>query len=120
MKIKAIDFLLLILISGTFYFSSCSDSNPTTGTLGITVIHSSETTVAWENLYLATSLENMHNGIWSDSAMTDATGKVRFLYLSPNEYWYKVKNWKNFGSIVVYAGNDYYTTLVVTDPALKK
>jgi hypothetical protein len=47
---------------------------------------------------------------------TDNTGKVRFLYLLPNYYWYRVHNWANYGAIQVYAGNDYYATLEVTSP----
>lgn len=111
----------MILISGTIYFSSCTDKNPTTGTLGITVIYNTGLPVdSYNLLYLATSMENLQNKIFSDSAQLDNTGKARFLYLLPNTYWYKVQNWKNFGSILVNAGTDSYTTLEVTEPGHKK
>jgi hypothetical protein len=120
MKLNVFDFLLLILVSGILYFSSCSSKNPTTGTLGITVIDNNGNPITYDNLYLATSLDNLRNSIYSDSMSTDNTGKARFLYLLPNYYWYRVHNWANYGAIQVYAGNDYYATLEVTDPASHK
>lgn len=117
MKLSLITFLVLNLVIGIIYFSSCSSKNPTTGTLGVTVVNNTGSPVMYNNFYLATSVNNLLNKIYSDSAMTDNTGKVRFLYLLPNYYWYKAKNFTNYAAIQVYAGNDYYTTLEVTEPS---
>lgn len=114
MKLNVIWLFILVLTSSIIYFSSCSSKTPTTGTLGVTVINNDGNAITYDNFYLATSFDNLRNGIYSDSTMTDNSGKARFLYLLPNYYWYRVKNWSNYGAIQVYAGNDYYATLVVT------
>ena len=113
-KGNLINLIVLVVISGTIYFSSCSGKNPTTGTLGVTVVDSLGNPVIWNTFYLATSQDNLRNSIYSDSGITDDHGKIRFLYLSPNFYWYRAKYWSNFASIQINAGNDYYATLEVT------
>lgn len=122
MKRTILVFLALILLSGTFLFSSCKGKVSTTGTLSVTArsqqaIISSDHPVA---IYLATSKENLDNKIYQSSGWLDANGSMIFRDLLPTYYWYRVEGWNDNGAAEVFAGVDASVILWLNSPTESK
>lgn len=109
------------MIAGFLTFSSCSDPDPTFGTLTIIVYNPSNGTVITnEQVYLATSLNNLKQGIYIKNAWTNNLGLVYFGDLPPGFYYYDTEHWEDYGATQLYAGFDFYVHLYVNTPASPK
>jgi hypothetical protein len=114
--------LALILVSGAFLFDSCKGKEPTTGTLAITV-RAQNGSVNGGNtfqIHLATSRENLENGIYLYSNWADANGSTIFHDLQPTYYWYNVDGWADYGAIMIFVGVDASVILWVNTPGTLK
>ena len=112
-------FILLsgILIFGSLSFSpSCNVEQPTMGILTITVIDSNGNIIPDEQVFLATSYQDLQKGNYFKSKYTDFRGEVFFMDLQPIYYWYDTEHWEDYGGAQVYAGIEHLVTLVVNTP----
>lgn len=113
---KLIVFLTLAIFSGLIFGTSCSDKPATTGTLSITLLDTTGTLIKSEQIFLATDLVNLKNGIYVKDGWTNEEGKIRFYDLAPSMYYFKPLHWKDFGGVQVYAGVDHFVELFVNVP----
>jgi hypothetical protein len=112
-------FLILILLSGAFFFFSCKGKEPTTGTLTVTAMTnfgniSANTPIA---IYLATSKKNLDNKIYVTSGWLNSNGSKIFRDLLPTYYWYCVEGWDDYGAAEVYTGVDASVILWLNSPS---
>ncbi|MEI7981142.1 MAG: hypothetical protein WCI71_05785 [Bacteroidota bacterium] len=120
MKTKLL-FFSTVMIALFFAISSCTSPNPTVGTLTITVYNpSSGALIVGEQVYLATSLTNLKQGIYIRTAWTNNFGLVYFGDLTPGFYFYDTEHWEDYGATQLYAGLDFYVHLYVNTPAVRK
>jgi hypothetical protein len=121
MKRKIPVFLVLILISGTFLFISCSDKAPIVGNLTVTAkTTSTGVSLTDTPIYLATSKDDLDNQISVIYSTLDANGSRQFRDLAPKYYWYKVQGWDDIGAVEVFAGTDESVILYLNSPSSKK
>ncbi len=112
-------FILLsgVLIFGSLaFFPSCDMEEPTVGILVITVVDSNGNIVTDEQVFLATSYQDLQTGNWFISKYTDFRGEVFFMDLQPIYYWYDTEHWEDYGGAQVYAGIEHLVTLWVNTP----
>lgn len=107
----------ILLVSGFLCLPSCSTEDPTTGILNITVLDTWGFPVAFEQVYLATSHQNLKEGIYVSSGWTNEFGQIAFYGLIPIVYWYDTEHWEDYGANQVYAGIEDYVFLWVNTPA---
>jgi len=121
MKRQIIAFLALILITGSFIFSSCAGKVATTGTLTVTAMSkdSTFTTPKAVAIYLATSKYNLDNHVYAATGYLNTSGSNIFRDLLPKNYWYKVEGWDDCGAIEVFAGLDESVILWLNTPSKK-
>ncbi len=121
MKTKLTFLTAALMIAGFFFFSSCNSPEPTFGTLTITVYNpASGMLIPGEQVYLASSLNNLKQGIYLRTAWTDNLGLVYFGELPPGFYYYDTEHWEDYGATMVYAGWDFYVHLYVNTPVAGK
>jgi hypothetical protein len=115
-------FLVLILLSGAFFFYSCKGKEATTGTLSVTVRTKDSLTSVINALpiYLASSKENLDNQVYVANGWLDANGSKIFRDLLPNYYWYHVHGWDDYGAAEVFAGVDASVILWLNSPSSSK
>jgi hypothetical protein len=115
-------FLVLILLSGAFYFSSCKGKDATTGTLSITAMTSTGavSTTTPVGIHLATSKANLDNNVYVATGWLNANGSYIFRDLTPKFYWYNVDGWNDYGASDVYAGIDESVILWLNSPSSSK
>jgi hypothetical protein len=110
--INSIALFLLLLVS------SCGkETVATVGNLHVYVINAQGEPMVGSEVLLANTWNNETQGLTVTTGWTDAQGKVSFLDLAPNYYWYGVRGWKDYGAIQVYSGLDQYVYLQVNSPA---
>jgi len=107
---------VMLLFGNLVLFPSCKVENPTTGILVIRVMDTNGELVVGEQVFLATSHENLKNGIYYATAWTDLDGEVLFMDLNPIYYWYDTEHWEDYGATQVYAGIEHYVILWVNTP----
>lgn len=111
-----------ILLSGILFFASivilpsCSSDEATVGILVITVMDMDGNLIEGEQVYLATSHENLKEGIYISNQWTGPLGSVLFMDLPPIVYWYDTEHWEDYGAVQVYAGIEQFVTLWVNTP----
>jgi len=115
-------FLALVLITGSFFFSSCKGKTETTGTLAIVAMTPegviSATTPA--QIHIALSKADLDNKIYVSSGWLSTNGSILFGNLLPKYYWYQVDGWNDFGAAEVFAGVDASVILWLNTPSHKK
>jgi len=116
MKRKIRIFLLSCLALLGIYLSSCSEKTTSTGNLTISVVDSTDAIIPYIMVHVAVSYDDLENKNYYRSEYTNAAGDIRFTELPPREYWYKVDGYEDLGSILVYAGKDYFVTLYTNSP----
>ncbi|MBN1199132.1 MAG: hypothetical protein JXA23_07255 [Bacteroidales bacterium] len=113
---------LFIILSGFLFFAtsvmlpSCSSEEATVGLLVIRVMDSNGNLLVGEQVYLATSYENLKAGNYITNQWTDEDGEVLFLNLPPIYYWYDTEHWEDYGAVQVWAGIEQYVILWVNTP----
>jgi hypothetical protein len=114
--------ILFFLVGGLFLIQSCSSEDPIYGNLDITVYNrTTGALVTNEQIFLATSLSNLQQGIYLGSGWTGTTGNVFFRDLTPGYYYYGAEHWNDCGAIKVMAGDDFFVNFYVISPkAMKK
>jgi hypothetical protein len=112
--------LAILVTAGLLITPSCTTEDPTTGILVITVMNEFGELIVGEEVFLATSYQNLKNKIYVVSAWTDDTGEAFFANLAPGYYWYDTANWEDYGATQVYAGIEHYVILWVNTPPGKK
>ena len=116
---KSILFTVL-LFSSMVIIPSCSTyEDPTTGILTITVMTTTGEVVVGEEVFLATSYQNLQAGIYVARGWTDIDGQIWFADLLPMVYWYDTVDWEDYGASQVYAGIEHYVILWVNTPQPK-
>lgn len=103
----------VLLFSSILILPSCNSEEPTIGILVISVIDTTNTPVANEQVYLAASYEDMIAKNYLGSKWTNQEGIVTFINLPPLIYWYDTEHFENWGAIQVYAGIEQLVTLRV-------
>jgi hypothetical protein len=119
MKKNLMMVFVLVLFGGLLLTPSCKVTDPTFGTLSVTVFdpHTGYT-IPNELVFLASSLENLKNGIYITTGWTNAIGQIYFGNLPPAYYYYDTADWEDYGGAQVYAGIDHYVTLYVNTPQI--
>ncbi len=113
---------LFILLSGFLFFvsivmlPSCSSEEATVGILVIKVMDTDGNIVIGEQVYIATSYQNLKAGNYVSNQWTDQDGTVLFMDLTPVVYWYDTEHWEDYGAVQVYAGIEQFVTLWVNTP----
>lgn len=113
---------LFIILSGFLFFASivmlpsCSSEEATVGILVIRVMDTDGNLIVGEQVYLATSHQNMKSGNYISNQWTDEDGEVLFMSLPPFYYWYDTENWEDYGAVQTYAGIEQFVTLWVNTP----
>jgi hypothetical protein len=121
MRSKLLLMVGLILFSGLILTPSCTVTDPTFGTLTVTVYDPvTGIIVADEEVYLATSLDNLKAGIYLKTGWTGSKGSIYFGDLPPAFYYFDTARWEDYGAAQVYAGIDQYVILYVNTPAAPK
>ncbi|TSA25733.1 MAG: carboxypeptidase regulatory-like domain-containing protein [Bacteroidetes bacterium] len=105
-----------LLFASIVLFPSCSTKEATTGLLIIKVMDSNGEVVVGEQVYLATSYQNLQSGTYIGNKWTDQNGNVLFTDLVPGVYWYDTEHWEDYGAVQVYAGFDHMVILWVNTP----
>jgi hypothetical protein len=103
----------LLLLCGLVGIQSCSSKNEVTGSLTITVMDQAGTPIANEQVFLATSLDNLKNKVYKIAYYTTANGSLIFRQLPPQYYWYTTEHYKGFGADNVFATVDQFVILYV-------
>jgi len=117
MNRKIILVFAALLISGLTIFPGCKDDNPTFGTLTVVVQDFlTGLPVAGEQVYIATSYQNMQNKTFYRNAWTNDLGIVYFGELPPLVYFIDTQDWQDWVASQVYAGYDDYVVLFVNTP----
>jgi len=106
--------LLLFTLAATL--PSCTEDQPTDGILVIQVVDTNGVAIIGEQVYLATSLANLQNGIYISNNWTNDNGVVWFSNLLPLHYWYDTEHWEDYGGAQVWAGIEHIVTLRVNTP----
>ena len=119
MKRKFPVFLLLILISGAFLFTSCKDKTAIVGNLTITAKTIASAVMSTIPIYLATSKENLDNGVYAMTGYLDVNGICQFRDLKPKYYWYRVEGWSDYGASEVFPGIDESVVIYLNSPSKK-
>jgi len=119
MKAKIMFVNLFLVFAGIVNLSSCTTvPDPTFGTLTITVYNSiTDEIIQGEQIFLATSLSNLKQGIYLKNAWTNEKGMVFFGELAPGYYFFDAENWEDYGASNIYAGVDYNVHLYVNSTA---
>ena len=97
--------------------TSCTKDNPTFGILSLTLEKANGVPISVEYVYLATSYQNLMNGVYTQQGWADDSGYIKFLDLAPGWYWYKAEGWDDIAATQVYAGNDYHVILWLNSPS---
>ncbi|MFH1297888.1 MAG: hypothetical protein ABIJ04_11570 [Bacteroidota bacterium] len=111
-----------VLLSGILLFASivmlpsCSSEEATVGILVIKVMDTNGNVVVGEQVYLATSYQNLQTGNYIGNKWTDQNGEVLFMDLTPIYYWYDTEHWEDYGAVQVYAGIEHFVILWVNTP----
>ena len=111
-----------ILLSGILIFvsftllPSCNSEEPILGLLVIRVIDAEGNSVPDEQVFLATSYENMVDGNYFSTKWTEPDGEVLFLDLPPTYYWIDTEHWEDWSAVQTYAGIEIFVTLRVNTP----
>jgi hypothetical protein len=113
-------FLVLILISGSIFLSSCKGKDATTGSLTITALIKGIEPAADKQIGLATSRENLENKIYEATGYTNNNGSVIFRELLPKYYWYGIEGWSDYGAAEVFTGYDGSVILWLNSPSTPK
>jgi len=116
MKRSIVIFLAFLAIVAILPVSSCTKDNPTFGILSLTFQNSDGTPYAIGHVYLATSYQNLQNGVYATEGWTDDSGYIKFLNLAPGWCWYKAEGYNDVGATKVDAGNDYHVILWLNSP----
>jgi len=122
MKRKLSMIFTVVTLCSLVFTPSCTVKDPTFGNLTVAVYNpATGLYIANEQVYLATSLADLQNGIYIKTGWTDFNGLIYFGELAPGYYYYDTYDWEDYGGSMVYAGSDYYVTLSVNTPRpLKK
>ena len=119
MKRKFPLFLILMLISGVFLFTSCKDKSPIVGNLTVTAKKTATSLLSSMPIYLATSKENLDNGVYAVTGYLNANGSCQFRDLVPKYYWYRVEGYSDYGASEVYPGIDESVIIFLNSPSKK-
>lgn len=109
-------------MSGLLFFASivmlpsCSTDEATVGILVIKVMDTNGDVIVGEQVYLATSYQNLKAGNYIGNLWTDQDGEVLFMDLPPAFFWYDTENWEDYGAVQVYAGIEHFVILWVNTP----
>lgn len=117
MKRNAIFLVTFLTLTFTLFLGSCSKNDPESGMLTLQVMRPNFGVVPWENVYIATSLENLQARYYMDSCMTNENGYAKFDTLAPGMYWYDTQHWEDYGAMEIYLGIDTHAILWVNSPA---
>jgi len=117
MKRFAILIFTFFVVNVTLFMGSCSKNDPQSGMLTLQVMSPVSGVVPWENVYIATSLENLQARYYLDSCLTNEDGYAKFDTLSPGIYWYDTQHWEDYGAVEIYLGIDTHAILWVNTPA---
>jgi len=109
-------FLGVALAGSLTFLPSCTTEQPTTGILVIQVVDTNGYAIASEQVYLATSLQNLKSGNYFTEQWTNEKGIVVFSDLLPLNYWYDTRDWEDYGAAQVWAGIEHIVTLTVNTP----
>ena len=109
-------FLSVIVFGGLTLMPSCKVEEPTSGILVITVMDSYGNLVTGEQVYIATSYQNLQTGHYYARGWTDELGEVLFMDLPPVYFWYDTEHWEDYGATQVYVGFEHYVILWVNTP----
>ena len=107
---------IILLVGVMPVFTGCDAEDPVDGLLVITVMDENNNRIPYEQVFLATSYENLKAGIYEYNGWTDENGQVTFLFLPPKYYYYDTEHWEDYGSTLVYAGLEHYVILYVNTP----
>lgn len=105
----------LIIASGVM-LPSCSTEDATDGLLVVRVMDTNGGLIVGEQVFLATSYENLKAKNYIGNKWTDNEGEVLFPGLVPAYYWYDTEHWEDYGAVQVYAGIEHFVTLWVNTP----
>ncbi|MCX6244475.1 MAG: hypothetical protein NTU98_07180 [Bacteroidetes bacterium] len=110
-------FLAFMLISGSFFLSSCKEKTATTGSLAITALIKDGGPAANVQLFLAASREDLDNKNYMKSGYTNGAGSIIFRELPSAYYWYRVDGWDDYGAAEVFNGTDMSVILWLNTPS---
>jgi hypothetical protein len=114
-------FLVLVLLSGAFFLSSCKGKVSTFGTLSVTArTKDTISTGTPVRICLASSKENLENKIYLFANWSDANFSTIFRDLEPTYYWYRVEGWADYGAAEVFAGVDASVVIWLNTPEKAK
>jgi hypothetical protein len=103
--------IFLVVCSATL--TSCKSDPVTSGMLSLTVISTETGPVASAHVFLATSYQNLLNGVYYKDAWADSSGYVKFYDLPGGWYFYMAEGWDDYGATEVYLGVDNHSVLYV-------
>jgi len=107
----------LLLFSTIVMLPSCTpDDRVTVGILVIKVMDTNGNLLVGEQVFLATSYQDLQAGRYITNQWTDDKGEVLFMDLTPIDYWYDTEHWEDYGAVQVYAGIEQFVTLWVNTP----
>lgn len=98
------------------FLPSCSTEQPTHGILVVTVMDANGNVLPYEQVFLASSYQNLRNEEYLMTGWTDEKGEVLFMNLLPAFYWYDTQHWEDYGAAQVWAGIEHYVILWVNTP----
>jgi hypothetical protein len=109
MRQKLLVIITMILFSGLIITPSCKTTDPTFGTLTVTVFDPGSGAVMPNlKINLSSSLADLKAGTFTRSAWTNEKGQVYFGELAPLFYFFGTEQFDDYGAIQIYAGNDFY------------
>ena len=118
MKLKTIK-LFFVLAVIAVVFTNCNKEEETTGDLEVFVEDITGVPIVGETVYLYNNEADFNNVIYSDSKVSDNSGRVIFLNLSPGVYYVDCDFENQAGGVTTITGKGsvsvgFVTTITVT------